>query len=340
MALIDEAREAGARLSTAVSCVRLSVRTYQRWRAQNGGDDERRGPRTRPANRLSDEERQRVLEIANQAEFRDLPPGQIVPLLAQRGEYVASESTFYRVFRENQQLKHRNKARPASRHRPREQLASGPCQVWSWDITYLRRDVRGLFFYLYAIVDVWSRKIVGWEVADSESTDIAAELVAHACNAEGVMPGEAVLHQDNGSPMKGASLLCTLQNLGVAASFSRPGVSNDNPFSEALFRTMKYRPEYPSKPFRSLREARLWVAAFVDWYNNRHLHSGLNYVTPIDRHEGRDAEILAERKRVYECAKLLNPNRWSGATRNCDPAGDVYLNPERLSPVAQERAAA
>jgi putative transposase len=339
MALINEARKAGARLSAAVSCVGLSVRTYQRWQAQDGGDDERRGPRTRPANRLSDGERQRVLEISNRPEFRDLPPCQIVPRLAERGEYVASESTFYRVLRENEQLKHRNKARPASQHHPREHVASGPRQVWSWDITYLRTDVRGLFFYLYVIVDLWSRKIVGWEVADCESTAIAAELVTLACNTEAVVPGTVVLHQDNGSPMKGATLLCTLQKLGVAASFSRPGVSNDNPFSEALFRTLKYRPEYPSKPFGCLSEARQWVAAFVDWYNNRHLHSALNWVTPAARHDGRDIPILEQREQVYELAKQRHPERWSGAIRNCEPAGDVYLNPERVSVVAQRAAA-
>lgn len=338
MALIDEARAAGARLSAAASCLGLSGRTYQRWRTRDGGD-ERRGPRTRPANRLSDEERQRVLEIANRSEFRDLPPGQIVPHLAERGVYVASESTFYRVLRENRQLKHRSKARPARQHRPREHVAFGPCQVWSWDITYLRTDVRGLFFYLYVIVDVWSRKIVGWEVADCESTAIAAELVTLAYNTEAVVPGTVVLHQDNGSPMKGATLLCTLQNLGVAASFSRPGVSNDNPFSEALFRTLKYRPEYPSKPFRSLSEARRWVAAFVDWYNNRHLHSALNYITPAARHDGRDIPILEHRKQVYELAKQRHPERWSGAIRNCEPVGDVYLNPERVSAVARRAAA-
>jgi len=341
MALIDEATKSGARLSTAVACTGLSVRTCQRWKALDGGDDRRRGPKTRPGNRLSDEERQRVLEIANRPGFRDLPPSQIVPLLAHRGEYVASESTFYRILRDARQLAHRSRARPANRYRPKEHVASGPCQVWSWDITYLRSDVRGLFFYLYLIVDVWSRKIVGWEVADSESADTAADVVTRASSAEAIEPGEVVLHSDNGSPMKGATLLWTLQYLGVAASFSRPSVSNDNPFSEALFRTMKYRPEYPSKPFKSVEDARRWVADFVDWYNTTHLHSSLNYVTPVDRHAGRDVAILTARRRVYERAKREQPSRWAGDIRDCTPAGEVYLNPEKLSPTKSlERAVA
>lgn len=331
MALINEATNSKARLGAAVACIGLSVRTYQRWKTQDGGEDRRCGPRTRPDNRLSDEERQRVLETANRPEFRELSPNQIVPLLAQQGEYLASESTFYRILREAKQLAHRNRARPASRYRPKEHVASGPCQVWSWDITYLRSDVRGLFFYLYLIIDVWSRKIVGWEVADSESSDTAADVMAAAYDAETVEPGEVALHSDNGSPMKGITLLFTLQVLGVAASFSRPGVSNDNPFSESLFRTMKYRPEYPSKPFKSLADARQWVSTFVDWYNTTHLHSSLNFVTPTDRHEGRDKAILAQRRRVYERARRQHPNRWSSEVRNCTPPGDVYLNPEKLS---------
>ncbi len=182
-----------------------------------------------------------------------------------------------------------------------------------------------MFYYLYLIVDVYSRKIVAWTVHDEERAQLAAELATEACYREGVVPGEVVLHADNGSPMKGATMLATLHQLGIVASFSRPRVSDDNPFSEALFRTLKYRPEYPDQPFTGLGAARAWVERFVDWYNNEHRHSALRFVTPVQRHDGHDRALLAERHEVYQCARETHPERWSGHTRNWEPAGPVSL---------------
>ena len=325
------------------ACELLGVdpRTVQRWRAQEVGEDRRTGPRQSPANKLSDEERARVLEVANAPEYRDLSPKQIVPALADKGEYVASESTLYRVLREAQQLKPRETSRPPTA-KPKEHVATGPNQVWSWDITYLRSPVRGQFFYLYLIVDVWSRKVVAWAVHHEESMDHAATLIALAATAEGVEVDDLVLHSDNGGPMKGATMLATLQKLGIVPSFSRPGVSNDNPFSEALFRTMKYRPEYPSGSFETVAEAGAWVAAFVDWYNTEHLHSALRFVTPEQRHSGAEEAILAARRRVYEAARARRPDRWSGRTRNWTPTGPTVLNPDApsISALTTNRAAA
>ena len=207
--------------------------------------------------------------------------------------------------------------------------ATGPNQVWSWDITYLRMEVRGSFFYLYMIEDIWSRKIVGWDVHDEESMELSAALIKRTCAELGVDPEGIVLHSDNGGPMKGATMLATLHKLGIVASFSRPRVSNDNPYSEALFRTVKYSPAYPSKPFASIDEARQWVAEFVGWYNEVHLHSATRFVTPADRHVGKDATILAKRTRVYEAARRRHPERWSGPTRNWKPIDVVRLNPGR-----------
>jgi putative transposase len=338
MQLIDEAVENGARREKATALLGLSARAIARWRTEGGGDDRRQGPKAPPAHKLTPEERAQVLAAANSAEFRNLSPRQIVPNLADRNEYIASESTFYRVLQEEGQLAHRQHTRPKRRHRPKEHVARGPNEVWSWDITYLRSPVRGVFFYLYLIVDVWSRKIVGWSLRHEESAEYARDLVQQAIEGEEADPKKLVLHADNGGPMKGSTLLATLQRLGVVTSFSRPGVSDDNPFSEALFRTMKYHPGYPRKPFQSFVEALQWVEGFVRWYNDNHLHSAIRYVTPSDRHSGRERPLLANRHDVYTQAKRRTPRRWTRRTRNWTPVGAVYLNPikqeVRVAPIA------
>lgn len=331
LGLIDEAVRAGARQAKACEILGLSVRALQRWRRQGGGEDRRRGPSSTPPNALGAEERQEVLATVNRPEFRDLSPKQIVPKLADAGTYLASESTIYRILREEDQLAHRQPSRPAVHRRPTEQIADGPCQVWTWDITYLASPVRGQFYYLYMILDVWSRKIVGAAVHDRESSDLAADLFCDTCAALDLDPEGLVFHSDNGGPMKGSTMLATLQRLGVVTSFSRPSVSDDNPFSEALFRTTKYRPDFPRGPFASLEAARAWVEAFVAWYNTEHLHSALRFVTPDDRHSGREAEILERRRQVYEMARRQKPERWSCGTRNWEPVGEVRLNPAKES---------
>ena len=329
---IDVAATSGVRLSMACEIVGLPARTIQRWRAEGGGEDRRCGPATVPANKLSAAERAQVLQTVNSAEFRDLSPKQIVPSLADRGEYLASESTVYRILRDEKQLLHRESYRsPTKRHKPAEHVACSPNEVWSWDITYLRSLIRGSFFYLYMVVDIWSRKIVAWEVHMEESSENAARLLAEAYRQTGVPPGSLVVHMDNGGPMKGATLVATLQKLGVTPSYSRPSVSNDNPYSESLFRTLKYRPAYPSGPFESIEAARMWVGDFVRWYNTEHLHSAIRFVTPEDRHEGRDPKLLEKRKEIYTKARARNPERWSGAIRNWNPIEEVKLNPQEAT---------
>lgn len=331
--LIKEATHSGARLEAALDVVGLSIRTFQRWNLQDGGADRRRGPGTDPSNKLAPAERQNIIEIANSPAFRDISPKQIVPQLADQGIYVASESSFYRVLRDEDQITHREPSRPATSRKTKEHVATGPCQVWSWDITYLKSPILGQFFYLYMIMDVWSRKIVASTVFLKESNDYSARLFLKACLRLGINPAGLVLHSDNGGPMKGATMLATLQRLGVVPSFSRPQVSDDNPYSESLFRTMKYRPGYPSRPFSSLAAAQTWVDGFVDWYNTEHLHSGIRFVTPDDRHFGRENAILANRREIYEKARQQNPNRWSKNIRNWEPVETVYLNPESTAEV-------
>jgi transposase InsO family protein len=328
--LIDETCDAGARLSQACRVLAISARTLQRWR-ENGvvKADARKeaGARREPANKLCEHERRQILEIANEPQFASVPPSQIVPILADRGRFIASESSFYRVLREADQLARRGKAKPPTRRRPTPLQAGAANQLWSWDITYLATTVKGLFFYLYLVMDVYSRKIVGWEVFDTESAEQAAVVFHKAHLREGIGDQSLVLHSDNGSPMKGATMLATLQRLGVMPSFSRPSVSDDNPFSEALFKTLKYHPGFPDKPFESLQQAREWVAAFQHWYNEVHRHSALKFVTPAQRHRGEDTVILQQRHALYEAAKARRPERWSGPTRNWAPEKIVYLNP-------------
>jgi len=329
LGLLDEAVTAGARLWRACEVIGLSLRTVQRWKRQSIGDDRRAGPRTSPRNALSRQERADLLALLGSPEFRDKSPNQIVPLLADRRRYVASEATMYRILREANQLKHRAaSAAPSKSRRPIPKRADGPGQVWSWDITYLRSEMKGRFHYLYLLLDVWSRAIVGFAVHDEELGEHSARLVSEAARIHGVVGADLVLHSDNGAPMKCATMLAKLQHLGIAASFSRPSVSNDNPFSESLFRTAKYRPEFPQRPFASLEAARAWAAGFVAWYNDEHLHSAISFVTPNDRHDGRDIEILERRRAVYHDARRRNPARWSGQPRRWTRDDVVVLNPQ------------
>ncbi len=331
---IEEAVKGGARQAKACELLGVSLRTVERWQHAEGEIDKRAFAKRLPANKLRAEERQQVLQTANSVEYSDLPPCQIVPRLADKGIYIASESTFYRIFREEKLLAHRGKSRASKHAKPKELVARAPNQVWTWDITYLARNIQGLYFFLYMIVDIYSRKIVGWTVQEKESADHASNLMIEACLAEQIQPGQVVLHSDNGSPMKGATLLATLYNLGVMASFSRPSVSNDNPFSEALFKTVKYNAVYPIDKFVEIIDARRWVENFVKWYNYEHFHSGIKFVSPHQRHMGEDEKILAKRKAVYTQAKEACPARWSGEIRNWDLINEVVLNPGK--PLAEQ----
>jgi putative transposase len=330
MQWVEEANTAGARCHQACELLGIAPRTLQRWR-QNDEllGDARRTRSYEPANKLSDQEREQIIAVANSDEFAHLPPNQMVPQLADRGEYIASESTFYRVLREAGQLQHRQASRPATTHKPKPLEANAPNQVYSWDITYLQTTIRGIFLYLYLFMDIYSRKIVGWQVYEHESSEWAADILRDITQREGITSEQVTLHSDNGGPMKGASMLAAMQALGIVPSFSRPAVSNDNPYSESLFRTLKYRPEYPAQPFADVIEARHWVSGIVDWYNFEHRHSAIQFVTPAQRHAGLDTAILAQRHALYQAAKARHPERWSRQTRNWQPVQVVYLNPNK-----------
>jgi putative transposase len=220
---------------------------------------------------------------------------------------------------------------PRTVMKPTGYPATTPNQAWSWDIPFVATTILGLFFRLYLVMAIYSRKIVVREVYETETGEQGAVVIRQACLAEGVSRDQLVLHSDNGSPMKGATMVATLQRLGIIPSFSRPSVSDDNPYSESLFRTLKYTPAYPAKPFVSLAAARQWVQAFGWWYNEGHRHSGIRFVTPAERHGGHQRKILANRQTIYTEAKRQHPERWSGAIRNWAPAGAAWLNPDKAN---------
>lgn len=337
---IQVAHQAGARLRPACEVAGIDVRTLQRWNASDGlvaGDGRPEAAHPTPCHALSTAERADVLRVANEPRFAAVPPARIVPMLADEGTYIASESTFARVLHAHGQAAHRGRSKaPRAKRPPTTHIAAAPCQVWCWDMTYLPATVLGRWFYLYMILDLYSRKIVGWEVHERDHSDHAAHLLRRTALAEGIAALETkpVLHGDNGATLKATTVLAMLHWLGVKPSYSRPRVSDDNAFAEALFRTAKYRPEFPATGFADLEQARAWAASFVHWYNVDHRHSGIRYVSPAQRHAGEDVTILTARHAVYTTARERNPARWSRHTRNWSPVGPVTLNPERDSVVS------
>lgn len=327
--LINEARENGARLEPTCDELNISVRTYQRWTKDGEVKKDQRPliDRPIPKNKLSDEEREEIIRMVNSPEYADLAPSQIVPKLADEGIYLASESTIYKILKQEKMNTHRARTSPPVKREPPTHIAIAPNQVWTWDITWLNAVIKGHYYKLYLIIDMFSRLIVAYEVWEEERAEHAEYLIRKATLSQGIAGKPLVLHSDNGSPMKAATFQATLEKLGVQSSFSRPRVSNDNPYSEALFKTMKYRPKYPFNGFSSLDEARKWVERFVNWYNKDHLHSGIKFLTPYQRHYGLDKEIMGNRIAIYEEAKARNPERWSKNIRDWTLPEYVSLNP-------------
>jgi transposase InsO family protein len=291
ISLIFEAIENGARKIKACEVMEISIRTFQRWTLDCNADL-RKGSLKRVIRKLTPAEEKELIDIACSHRFKDLNPHEIVPILAEEGRYIASESSFYRYLRAHGLLHHRGNSKPkSSTGKPPELVATGPNQVWSWDITWLKSEVDGLFYYTYMIKDIWKKNIVGWEIHEYESVDIASamfERLKLRHNLKGVR-----LHSDNGNPMKGSTMIITLHNLGVVPSFSRPRVSNDNPYIESLFKTMKYTAGYPGR-FKSLGHAREWTADFV------------NCITPSTDIPPLDT-LLLNREGAVKTSRFLKP---------------------------------
>lgn len=334
---IERAVMAGARQRSACAMMGIAMTTLRRWKPVGVPrvlEDQRpMAVKPEPRNKLTKVEVDRILSVCNEPTYSHVPPSQIVPRLADMGVYIASESSFYRVLKAHRQLAHRGRAKRAQSRPPSTYQAAKPNEIWMWDITYLPTRTVGQHYYLYMVEDLFSRYGVHWEVHTRESGELAAKLMTQAvmkCCRTNQRP---VLHSDNGSPMKSFTMRAKLEALGIKPSYSRPRVSNDNPYIESMFRTLKYCPQWPSQGFSSLNAARDWVASFMRWYNEQHRHSALRYVTPGQRYRGEDKALLKQRTEVYQAAKERNPNRWSSEPRNWKQIGNVALNPEKEIPL-------
>lgn len=301
----------GSRIIKACKEVGISARTLQRWKHEDGLVDQRKGSCRTPANKLSEADEQKIIEICCSPEFVDKTPRKIVPLWADRGEYVASESSFYRVLKEHNLYAHRGTRKAPTYRRPAEVHITCPNQQWSWDISYLRTNAAGFYFYLYAFMDIYSRKIVGWEVYEEESAQKGKAVLEKALMKEGIhenmLFAPPSLHQDNGAPMRASEFTAFLESQGIRATYNRPHHSNDNPFSESLFATVKGRVTYPRRGFETIEKARQYMDSFVTWYNTEHLHSGIGFMTPEHAHTGKDKVMAERRNEVYAQARAQLP---------------------------------
>lgn len=276
---------------------------------------------------LSCAEKERVLSELCSERFYDLAPAQVFTTLLDEGEYLCSVRQMYRLLSDHGLSRERRRGGHQRRGQyPAPMLeASGPNQCWSWDITKLRGPAKGVLYYLYTILDIFSRYVVGWTIATKESESVAHELIRKTCAKENVDPGQLTLHADRGSPMIAGSVAELLFELGVHKSHSRPRVSNDNPFVEAHFKTLKYRPDYPDR-FEDLPAARAWCRAFFDWYNHTHYHSGIAYLRPADLHAGREADVIERRQAALDQAHATNPQRFARRPKPATPPERAWIN--------------
>ncbi|MBF9019051.1 IS3 family transposase, partial [Oceanispirochaeta sp. M2] len=306
--LILEANKDGARIWKACEALEISVSTFERWR--NGYySDNRKGANKTVARKLTKEEKLKIIDISCSVKYKDDNPYKIHASLLNNSIYIASISSFYRVLKEEKLNHHRGNTRPGTSHnKPPELIATGPNQVWTWDITWLHSYIRGIFYYAYTIIDIWDRSIVKWAIHDREDDVLAQELFQSAFEENGYP--DVFVHSDNGNPMKGISLMTLFYDLGISNSYSRPRVSDDNPFIESWFKTLKYHVSYPGK-FKSIAESREWFAGFVHNYNTAHSHSGLNFITPFQVRNGNYKSIIIKRNKAMIKAQKKNPLRWS-----------------------------
>lgn len=307
------------------SCVALGVSraTYYRRRRPPRPAN----PRPTPPRALTFAERGEVLALLDSDRFADKAPAQIYAALLDEGVYVCSIRTMYRVLHDHAQSRERRAQRRHPTYVKPQLVATRPNQVWSWDITKLAGPTSGSYFSLYVVIDIFSRCVVGWDVAHTESARVGQAMLEDAFHRHSIAPGQLTVHSDRGSPMKAKSTALFYADLGITPSFSRPRVSDDNPFSEAAFRTFMYRPAMPDR-FGSLEDARTFCAALFDWYNERHYHSGIALLTPADVHHGRHQPIIAARQRVLDAAHANTPDRFvRGRPSHPSPSAVVWINP-------------
>jgi putative transposase len=281
---------------------------------------------------LPPEERAEVHQILNSERFADQAPREVYATLLDEGQYLCSWRTMYRILDENQEVRERRNQLRHPQYAKPELLATGPNQLWSWDITKLLGPTKWTYYYLYNILDVFSRYSVGWLIAERESAAMAEELIAATCVRQNIQPGQLTIHADRGSSMTSKPVALLMADLGVTKTHSRPHVSNDNPFSESQFKTLKYRPDYPER-FGCQQDARSWAAEFFDWYNYEHHHSALGLLTPADVHFGRAPAVLQQRQQVLEAAYRRTPQRFvKGLPQPFALPAAVWINPPAKQP--------
>ena len=314
---------------TAPLCDALGVprATLYRRRAEASAPVNEPIPRPTPARALSPAERQQALAVLHSERFVDTAPAEVVATLLDEEKYLCSERTMYRILASEDEVRERRNQLRHPHYAKPELLATGPNQVWSWDITKLKGPVKWTYFYLYVMLDIFSRYVVGWMVAQRESSQLAKRLIRESYEREGIEPGQLTIHADRGSPMKAKTTGQLIADLGVTKSHSRPHVSDDNPFSESHFKTYKYRPGFPDR-FGSQQHALSWSRVFFPWYNQDHRHSGIAMLTPEMVHRGWAEVILGQRHEVALAAYYAHPERFvNGPPRQVALPHAVWINP-------------
>lgn len=325
--LLEENKQ--VRLSTVCKYLEISARTIQRWK-KDGLKDNRKGAEKSVPKKLSKEEELAIYSLCCSNEYKEMNPREVFNSLLDKGLYYASESTFYRILKKYNALAHRSESKKGtSRNKSQELKAYRKNQVWMWDITWLKSPVTGIWYYAYVIEDLYDRSIVAWMIFENESDGHSRELFDYACRKENAHPD--FVHSDNGNPMKGVTLVALYYQLGIVPSFSRPRVSDDNPFIESFFKTLKYKCGYPHH-FENIEHARKWFADFIHWYNFEHKHSGLQFITPMQKRQGKHFRLFANRNEVIRKAREKNPLRWSSDKLHQYKTSEFeILNPEEKS---------
>jgi putative transposase len=318
------AEQLAARSGVSVACQALGVPRSSLYRARQPKRDPK--PRPTPERALKPEEKEQVLQVLNSDPFQDSAPREVYAALLDKGQYLCSWSTMYRILKERRQVRERRNQLCHPTYAKPELLATGPNQLWSWDLTKLRGPAKWTYYYLYTILDVFSRYAVGWLIAERESARLAEQLIAETCTKQGIEPDQLTLHADRGSSMTSKTVALLLADLGVTKTHSRPYVSNDNPYSESQFKTMKYRPDYPDR-FGSIQDARAWARSFFHWYNHEHHHSGLALLTPATVHYGQAQAAIDRHQQVLRAAYNAHPERFvRGEPRPPSLPTEVWIN--------------
>lgn len=330
--MIASAEQLAESVGLSAACQVLAVPRSSLYRMRRTTTEPATAEQTVSPRALPPAERAEVRQVLNSERFADQPPREVYATLLDEGQYLCSWRTMYRILEENQEVQERRNQLRHPQYTKPELLATQPNQVWSWDITKFLGPTKWTYYYLYNILDIFSRYSVGWMIAERESTRLAEELIAATCVRQDIQPGQLTIHADRGSSMTSKPVALLMADLGVTKTHSRPHVSNDNPFSESQFKTLKYRPDYPER-FGCQQDARSWAAEFFDWYNYVHHHSALGLLTPADVHFGRAPAVLQQRQDVLEAAYQRTPQRFvKGLPKPLALLTAVWINPPAKQP--------